>query len=174
MTKLSSRKILRSREFGKLKLIGGHKIYHLEGNVYRHSILVWRASKKIFRGDHLMQIVALLHDIGKIETSQRKGKGDWSYPGHSPAGAEILDRFVSKEDPRFEVIKWYVGNHIKPLFWNSKKDAQRMYVPKGCSIQNLAKLALCDLSGSYAIPEVGKQEEKVKLLCEVAGIKEVR
>ena len=153
-----------------LKCIGGHVKYHREGNAYQHSILVWRAARKIFKGNKTMQIVALLHDIGKIETSVRNGKGDWSYPNHAKVGGEILDKFIPRDHPHFEEIRWYIQNHIKPLFWKSVDDAQKVAkdMPEGCTIQNLAKLALCDLQGSHAVKEVDNSK-LIHLLKKIAA-----
>lgn len=169
MKKISSKGILKNKKFKMLRRIGGHKIYHQEGNALRHTILVWRASKKIFRNDPMMQLVALLHDIGKIITSQRSGKGNWTYPNHSMAGGIILSEFIPESYENYHLIKWYIENHIKPLFWKSEEDALHLRVPEGASLKNLARLALCDLCGSHAIAEVDNTE-LIKLLRRIGEV----
>lgn len=158
-------KILRNPEFQKLSEIGGHKVYHLEGNAYEHSLLVYEASKKRFPADPLMQKVALLHDIGKLYTGICHGPDDWEYPNHSVEGskAEVLGKFIPKTDPDFQKIQWYIRYHIKPLFWNSPADAKKLVnlgMPDGCSVKNLAGLVLCDLEGSYCVQDPKIQEDQ--------------
>lgn len=117
-----------------------------------------------------MQITALLHDVGKIYTSVREGKHNWKYPNHAKAGGENLHKFIPKDYPHFEEIRWYIQNHIKPLFWKSVEDAQKVAkdMPEGCTIQNLAKLALCDLQGSHAVKEVDNSK-LIHLLKKIAA-----
>jgi len=174
MEKVKTKSILKSKKFNELKKIGGHKVYHLEGNAFKHSILVWKASKRLFRGDSFMQRVALLHDIGKICSSRRNGKDDWVYPNHSVMGGEILGKFIKETNPRFEEAKWYISNHIKPLFWKSILDAEKLQesAPANCQVQKLALLALCDLCGSYSTKEASeKNKPLIDLLIEVSKIK---
>lgn len=145
-----SNKVLNTPEFKKLKTIGGHKVYHLEGNAYDHTMLVWEAAKKMFGEGHFMTLVALLHDIGKIYTSVCNGPGDWTYPNHAKGGAENLDKFLDRdEDPElFDAVQWYLANHIKPLFWKPGKIDFSRGVNDLCKAGWLRDLALCDIAGS--------------------------
>ena len=85
--------IMQSNEFQKLKQIGGHKQFHLEGDAFYHTMLVVKAAERKFGKGHFMVLVALLHDIGKIYTSVCNGENDWSYPHHSDGGAKRLGNF---------------------------------------------------------------------------------
>ena len=134
--------------------IGGHKVYHLEGDAYTHTMLVMMHAIKLFGIESPMVLVALLHDVGKIYTSVCHGPGDWSYPNHAKAGAENLDKFLPVSHPEFFKVQWYIANHIKPLFWIGKDLEEvipSMNVPEGCSIVALAELAICDILGSLSI-----------------------
>ena len=148
--------VVNSAEFQKLSKIGGHKVYHLEGDALKHSLMVVEEAKKMFPNDYKMWLVALLHDIGKIYTSVCNGPDDWSYPNHAKAGAEHLAEFIPENHPDYKAIEWYIANHIKPLFWRGKKDKTLrreiflLNCPEGCSIVKLAKLAICDIQGSRA------------------------
>lgn len=145
--------ILQSPEFQKLKEIGGHKTYHLEGNALEHTMMVADYAAHLFGEYSLMHLVALLHDIGKIYSSVCHGPDDWTYPNHAAAGAQNLFKFIPKSHPDFRVIQWYIANHIKPLFWRGKDlhtAIQTLNVPEGCSIIALAQLAICDIEGSYS------------------------
>lgn len=147
--------ILNNAEFQKLKRIGGHKVYHLEGDAYTHTLMVIEEAKKMFPDDPLMWKVAALHDIGKIYTSIQNGPDDWCYPDHAACGAfkGILCKFIPLDDKDFEVIQWYIRNHIKPLFWKGDDWKRMGVIPKGCCIRNLARLAVCDIRGSKSVED---------------------
>jgi hypothetical protein len=146
--------VLQLPEFQKLREIGGHKVYHLEGDAYTHTMLVVLHAIELFGIESPMVLVALLHDVGKIYTSVCNGPGDWSYPNHARAGAENLDKFLPTSHPEFFKVQWYIANHIKPLFWRGKdlgEAISNMNVPEGCSIVALAELAICDVKGSKSV-----------------------
>lgn len=146
-------------EFMKLQDIGGHRVYHLEGNALVHTEMVYAEAEKMFGNDDLMLKAAALHDIGKIYTSIRHGEGNWEYPDHSTCGAlrGILCKFISEEDPDFTSVQWYIRHHIRPLHWKGNKCLTRelnnleKLAPTECSVSNLIKLALCDIKGSISI-----------------------
>ena len=152
--------VSQSEEFQKLSKIGGHKVYHLEGNALQHTQLVVSAAERRFGKGHFMVLVALLHDIGKIYTSVCNGPDDWSYPHHSDGGAKRLSNFISEDMPEFKAIQWYIFNHIRPLFWmgkdmNTEIELILKSVPEDgksyCNISWLRDLALCDLEGSKSV-----------------------
>ena len=154
-------------EWKKLANIGGHKLYHLEGNALEHSLLVYQASCDVFPSNWEMQRAALLHDVGKIYTSIKKGDDDWEYPDHSTCGAfkGILCKFIDINDPHFVDYQWLIRNHIKPLFW--RKNGTNLDTnpwekdkldPKLANIDNLRKLAICDLMGSHSVDSTAQKE----------------
>lgn len=154
---------IQKEPYMKLAEIGGHKLYHLEGNALEHSYLVWKASREVFPENRLMQKVALLHDVGKIYGSIKQGEDDWIYPDHSVIGScrGILCKFIPLEHPDFKEIQWFIRNHIKPLFW--KKNGINFDSTEGlnkvCNARNLALLAVCDLMGSQTVDEKKKQAD---------------
>lgn len=139
-------------EYLKLSEIGGHKKFHLEGNALYHSRLVYEAAVRYWPEDKLLHRAALLHDIGKLFSSQCHGENDWTYAGHSAAGAEHLSMFVPESDPDFQALKLLVAEHIKPLFWHTKEtpltDILVQYDGDVDFVLRLAKLGSCDLIGS--------------------------
>lgn len=154
-------------EWKKLATIGGHKLYHLEGNALEHSLLVYYAACTVFHGNWDMQRVALLHDIGKIYTSIEKAEGDWEYPDHSTCGAfkGILCKFIDINDPHFVDYQWLIRNHIKPLYWqkngvnaDTNPWEERKLDRKLANLDNLRKLAICDLMGSKPVNEEAHKE----------------
>lgn len=151
--------IILNPEFQKLQFIGGGQEYHQEGSAFVHSLLVFRNSYEFF--GNAMNYIALLHDIGKIYTGRQKSNGDWEYPNHARIGAEHLEEFLPDElkcSSFIEPAKFYISNHIKPLFWE-----QKGYPERSIKNINLAKLAICDLKGSISRES---QEDKIyKLYC---------
>lgn len=146
-------------EWVKLATIGGHSVYHLEGNALQHTLLVFEESMIMFRGNWEMQRCALLHDIGKIYTSIEIAPGDWQYPDHSTCGGfkGILAKFIPLNDPHFCDYQWLIRNHIKPLYWRNKgvnadKPAPWEHLDESlANMDNLRKLAICDLIGSKPV-----------------------
>ena len=162
-------------EFMKLKNIGGHSIYHLEGDALEHTRLVWIAASNLTNSKRFQKL-ALLHDIGKIYTSIEKSPGNWEYPDHSTCGSfrGILAKFIPQNDPDFVNYQWLIKNHIKPLFWREKgvnTDDTGIDVSKldkdFANLYTLKLLAICDLLGSKAKDE----DAKAKLIDYIDSLK---
>lgn len=157
--KTTVEEILANPEFQRLGEIGGHKVYHLEGSALVHTMMVYDEAVKMWGEGHMMTRIALLHDIGKIYTSIRHGDGDWEYPDHAQCGSfrGILCKFISEQDDEFREVQWYIANHIKPLFWRGRvlEDEWAKVMrsaPSGrCTVENLVRLALCDVRGSVSV-----------------------
>lgn len=146
--------VLQLPEFQRLREIGGHKVYHLEGDAMVHTMLVVMHAINRFGFGSMMVLVALLHDIGKIYSSIEHGPGDWTYPNHARMGAISLEKFLPTSHPDFLKVQWYIANHIKPLFWRGKNlsdEIAMLDVPEGCSVIDLAELAICDIKGSQSV-----------------------
>jgi hypothetical protein len=153
--------IIDSPAFQQLQKIGGGRQYHQEGSAFVHSLLVFNNSFEFWQ-DSPMNIIALLHDIGKIYTGRQKENGDWEYLNHAKIGASHLLEFLPKElrvNTWFcEEANYFITNHIKPLFWD-----QKGYPKKDVLTIDLAKLAICDLKGSFSeLP----QDDKIQSLCD--------
>lgn len=154
-----------------LEPIGGQKRYHNEGNAWMHTLMVLNEGLTTFPENPLMHKVCLLHDIGKAFTSIRKPDGDWEYPDHAQCGSfrGILCKFLPENDPFFQVIQWYINNHIKPLYWKQKGYSmppksyalsQGLY-ERYCTPELLTKLALCDLAGS--VPDPSERDAQAEI-----------
>lgn len=156
------KQIITSSKFQELQKIGGCYKYHNEGSAFVHSLLVMQESFAFWGNNSPMNVIALLHDIGKIYTGRQKENGDWEYPNHCKVGAEHLLEFLPEElvDNEWFIknANFYISNHIKPLFWNKYPDAS-------CENKNLARLAICDLQGSYpCVEEKENQRKKIIFL----------
>jgi len=158
--------VLQSPEFQKLREIGGHRVYHLEGDALTHTMRVALFAAEEFGATSFDVLLALLHDVGKIYSSVCHGPNDWTYPGHAKAGADNLDKFLPTSHPDFSKVQWYIANHIKPLFWRGKdigEEIAKLQVPEGCSIITLLDLVICDVLGSKSVEP---QDELLRFLAD--------
>lgn len=142
--------IICNPEFQKLQYVGGGQEYHQEGSAFVHSLLVFQNSFEFWNSPETsnMNYIALLHDVGKIYTGREKANGDWEYPNHARIGSEALQQFLPDILLKPEFIlpaKWFIANHIKPLFWGYNGFPQKTE-----NNIELAKLAICDLKGSFS------------------------
>ena len=78
-------------------------VYHAEGDVLRHTMMVIEALKSLpeyqelnERHQHILYVAALLHDIGKIPTTVFES-GDWHTPHHAPTGSRMVRKLLWKE-----------------------------------------------------------------------------
>ena len=78
-------------------------VWHAEGDVYSHTMMVCEALKNLpeyrqlsERQQHILCIAALLHDVGKIPTSSFID-GEWMAPHHAPTGSRIVREVLWKE-----------------------------------------------------------------------------
>lgn len=160
--------------FNSLQNIGGHKLYHLEGDQLTHTKMVWEYAKTNNYPQWMLNI-CILHDIGKIFTSVCNGPDDWSYPHHSDGGAKNLHLFISKNSEWFKIYKWFIENHIKPLFWKSPEEHNNLTpIPKGmekyCNKYHLLQIVKADLEGSISVD--GNTKTKNKIACFLAEAKQ--
>ena len=148
-------------EFLKLKEVGGHAVYHLEGDALVHTLLVAKAAAERYGSGSFMELVAMLHDIGKIRHHQILPDGSFQYPHHADGGAEELKNFIPTDFEEFRHIQWLILNHIKPLFFPhtlSREEAKvKLSPPHEEWFDELMGLVICDLKGSQPLkPQTDK------------------
>jgi putative nucleotidyltransferase with HDIG domain len=86
--------------------------HHLEGDVYKHTILVLQNAKPGIIG----QLSALLHDIGKPATQEIMAD-KISFLGHETVGAEMAEAVMRRlgfEKKVIKKVKSIVENHMRP------------------------------------------------------------
>lgn len=160
---------MRDFRFLNLAQIGGGKRYHREGNALTHTFLVFLEAMRMWPTEPKMWVTALLHDIGKLRACYIKENGDWSYPQHATAGVSMLSEYYPQDWEYHDEIKWYIGNHIKPLNWrdeySNREEAKKSLRGNVTDemFDNLVKLAICDLRGCITANE-GDKEENIKYL----------
>lgn len=78
-------------------------VYHAEGDVYTHTLMVVEALQSLpeyqlldERKRHILMVATLLHDVGKIPTSKFED-GDWHSPHHAPTGSRMVRQLLWKE-----------------------------------------------------------------------------
>lgn len=74
--------------------------WHAEGDVYTHTMMVYEALKALpeyhalpWRSQAELRISALLHDLGKPQTTKFYN-GDWHSPYHGPVGSEMVYKLL--------------------------------------------------------------------------------
>lgn len=92
-----------SRFEEKLRQTPQSPVYHAEGDVLVHTLMVCDALKGLpeFKEldqlqQHIVYVAALLHDIGKIHTT-RFVDGDWHTPHHAPTGSNMVREMLWRE-----------------------------------------------------------------------------
>lgn len=117
-----------SMEIPELKALTGTvqpAEYHAEGDVARHTRLAVEACPHGCDPDLLW--VALLHDIGKPETTVQDDDGRVTAYGHARLGAEkaarILDRLGVPEQ-RCARIVWTIRHHVFHHSWQLQHGAE--------------------------------------------------
>jgi len=148
----------------ELRLTEQNPIYHPEGSVWNHTLLVVdRAAdvKGSSREPRAFMWAALLHDIGKPATTRLR-KGKLTSYDHDRAGAKLSAEFLSvfTEDREFiERVSNLVRWHMQILFAlkDSRFQNTAEMIPK-TDIKEIALLGLCDRLGRLNADE--KQERE--------------
>lgn len=118
-------------------------VHHPEGNVWNHTLLVVNraaAHKTFSQNPRVFMWTALLHDIGKPDTTKSR-RGRITAYDHDRVGAELarmLLEQVMTEKPFIEAVVALVRYHMQPL-----------YVVKGLPFQDIAGMKV-----HTRIPEV--------------------
>jgi len=138
--------------------------YHPEGDVFVHSILT--VEKLGPYPDFVLAMAALLHDIGKPESSRRSGPK--RFPEHERIGSEMAREVCRRlKVPRAEAdrICWLVKRHMY------LKDARKM---KDSTLKKLFAedgfQQLCDLYRADALASWGRLDELEYVLAKRAAM----
>lgn len=150
-------KTLSPRIQKELTPIGGHKVFHREGNSWAHTQRVMHELSKISSwGPQAGKLIGLIHDIGKSRGFAVDKDGWFTYPNHSRLGGEMLEDYISPTKEYFPILKWLVSNHIKTLFIhnNERKELENLWnsIPEGFdkneAMTALLELGIADIRGS--------------------------
>lgn len=154
-----------------LKGVGQTPIHHPEGSVWNHTLLVVDQAamrKGMSENPQVFMWVALLHDIGKKDTTRvRKGKIT-SYD-HDKVGAKQVVDFLKEfsDDKAFvnqvaHMVRW----HMQILFVvNNAQFADISEMKKQVSVKEIALFGLCDRLGRGKVNEK-EEKENVRIFLE--------
>lgn len=163
---LSNEEMFKEKPFSmilELKNVDQSPIYHPEGNVWNHVMLVIDEAAKLrseSKEKKILMWAALLHDIGKPPTT-RVRKGRITSYDHDKVGEPIAMEFLSyfSEDEEFKVkVSKLVRYHMHVLYVLKNlpfKDVENM--KKDVDLEELALLGLSDRLG-----RLGKNREEEK------------
>jgi tRNA nucleotidyltransferase (CCA-adding enzyme) len=112
-------------ELNRLSNVPQDSRYHAEGNVLTHTFLTVVESADIARRDNLplniawaLCLSALIHDLGKSDTTKQRPNGTITSYGHDKAGltqsADLLNRLTGHSKTR-DIALSLAANHMRPL-----------------------------------------------------------
>jgi len=114
--------------FEELKGVPQRMDYHPENFVYSHTAYVLDGIRTIsgFQGQRLreLELVALFHDIAKLDCTRVKDSGKITSYEHSNKALYYWDAAAPliTMDVRKDVIRWLIDYHMKPKFFHRTKD----------------------------------------------------
>ena len=139
-------------------------IHHPEGNVWNHTMMVVdeAAKVKLKASDaRVFMWAALLHDIGKFDTTINK-KGKITSYNHDKVGAEMVSEFFKPFNEEIEFVKAVtslVRWHMQVLFViKSMPFAEVSNMKKQVSIDDIALLGMCDRLGRTGADKRAEQK----------------
>lgn len=152
-------------EFKNLSKTPQSTVWHQEGNVSMHTIMVVNEMAKLIPATKenaeyrkIMLLSALFHDIGKGATTfWNEEKKNWSSKNHAEVGEEMTRALLWYDDPMIrECVCYFVRNHMKPTYVCDSPFGIRDIItlscdgiyPKYCTLENLIMLKRCDCNGS--------------------------
>ncbi|MPM31248.1 hypothetical protein SDC9_77802 [bioreactor metagenome] len=128
-------------------------VHHPEGNVWNHTMMVVDEAAKLRSKSHQQRVfmwAALLHDIGKPETTEERGGKITSY-NHEKVGAELSKKFLSvftDDDEFIRDVCQLILYHMQILFVvKDMRFADVFGIRANTDIRELALLGLCDRMG---------------------------
>jgi len=155
----------------KLKETEQSPIYHPEGNAWNHTMLVVDEAAKLrnkSRDERVFMWAALLHDIGKAETTKNK-KGKITAYNHETVGADLCVKFLQEfttDDKFIQKVKGLVRWHMQIL--HVVKDmpfADIKSMKEETDIREVALLGFCDRMGRTNVDKI-KEKNNIILFLE--------
>ena len=139
-------------EIDRMRAIEQDPVFHPEGSVFIHSMQVLdraAAYRGMVSDPYAFMLLALLHDIGKIEATEVVGGRIHAY-GHEVLGLPLLDEFLERLVSKNSVRKYLrnmVPLHMKPnvAAFNrvSLKSTNHMF-DDACAPEDLIYMAMSD------------------------------
>lgn len=92
--------------------------YHLEWNVWIHTLKIIEVLKKQMVVNPNMYWTALFHDTWKLETYKKRDDNTVTYILHENLSTQIFEKYTKKlkfTKEQIKIISWIIKNHL--LFW---------------------------------------------------------
>ncbi|HQB63849.1 MAG TPA: HDIG domain-containing protein [Sedimentibacter sp.] len=155
----------------KLKETEQSPVHHPEGNAWNHTMLVVDQAaglRHISRDEKAFMWAALLHDIGKAETTKNK-RGKITAYNHESVGSDLCVKFLQEfttDDEFIETVKGLVRWHMQIL--HVVKDmafADIKSMREDTDIDEIALLGFCDRMGRTNV-DIAKEKNNIKIFLE--------
>jgi len=155
----------------KLKETEQSPVHHPEGNAWNHTMLVVDQAaglRHMSRDEKAFMWAALLHDIGKAETTKNK-RGKITAYNHESVGSDLCVKFLQEfttDDEFIETVKGLVRWHMQIL--HVVKDmafADIKSMREDTDIDEIALLGFCDRMGRTNV-DIAKEKKNIKIFLE--------
>ncbi len=159
----------------RMKRTGQSPRHHPEGSVWNHTLLVVdEAAKRRRRSKDEAAFLwaALLHDIGKPDTTRRRN-GRFTAYGHDELGARLAEEFLREfgcDEAFVGRVKALVRWHMQPLFVVKEMPfADIETMKRETDVREVALLSLCDRLGRLHADRA-EEERKIERFLEQCGL----
>lgn len=126
-------------------------VWHLEGDVYIHIVLVVNRLAKTYNSINLI-LAGLFHDLGKTTTTKwNETKNDWVAPGHEDESVLIVDEFkdwIESEGGDFKTVREIVEHHMKIKFLDNFRLQNKMLFMESPYMEDILKFNSADYGGT--------------------------
>lgn len=154
----------------RLQVTEQSKQHHPEGNVWNHTMLVLDEAAKVkdkSKDVRAFMWAALLHDIGKPETTRHKNGRITAYD-HDSAGEKLCYKFFEffeEEDEFIETVAALVRYHMHMLYvMKNLPFADLKGLAKRTDPNEVALLCLCDRRGRVGVEHQSLNQEYNKFV----------
>ena len=161
----------------RLKETEQSKLHHPEGNVWNHTVLVLDEAAKVrdkSSNPKAFMWAALLHDIGKPDTTRIKGEKVTAY-NHDNIGADLSKQFlqavIDNQDFIMEVYH-LVKYHMHMLYILKRLPfGDNNGLISSVDIQDIALLGFCDRLGRTGVKRDEVREDYLKFYSTLEALK---
>jgi putative nucleotidyltransferase with HDIG domain len=149
-----------------LEHVDQHALYHKEGSVLKHTLMVYEALSQVPHdyNQDLLGWAALWHDQGKRTTSSVGDDGYIHAPGHARAGAKMAREWAWRQglhpDLREELAS-LVRLHMRP-YHIQHVDSELILWSQSVKVQDLLALAWADSVGRDPSRRIDLYDEMVQ------------
>lgn len=142
-------------ELNALQGVPQDPVYHAEGDVWIHTLMVVDVMTRLHSGDQkrdlYLSLAALCHDLGKVNTT-KMADGRIRAVGHEISGLALTESFIARlsdEHALLAKILPLVKHHLKPIqfYKQGAKSAAIRRLATEVNIRDLVLLAEADFFG---------------------------